>query len=68
MLRRKIDRDWQVYFSQLSDDELERRLLQLLDTDARSLTDLQGAIRVVEAVAIADELKRRGVRIGGDDA
>lgn len=53
------------YFSQLSDEELGQRLVQLLDTDVRSLEPLQGAKHAVEAVAIADELKRRGVVITG---
>lgn len=55
------------YYSQLSNEELENRLLQLLDTDRSTLTDLQGAVLAVEAVAIAGELKRRGVPVSGPD-
>lgn len=57
----------QQYYSQLSNEELESRLLQLLETDRSTLTDLQGAILAVEAVAITDELKRRGVPVLGPD-
>ncbi len=56
-----------AYFSQLSNEELEQRLLLLLETDAKSLDDLQYAVRAVESVAIADELRRRGVLLTGPE-
>jgi hypothetical protein len=58
---------WREYFSQLSDEELFARLVVLLEADASKTEPLAGAIRAVEAVGAADELKRRGVRLEGPE-
>jgi hypothetical protein len=56
--------DWQQYFSQLSNDELQKRFLLLLNTPEPEGGFAQAKL-AVEIVAIKEELERRGFTFRG---
>ena len=56
-----MKRERNMSLSQLSAEELQRQLFQLLNTDGASLPPLQRAVRAVRIVDIGAELRHRGV-------